>query len=55
MSNAHRDWQSDEIHELTQQLGDRDRIISELEDRVCDLEAVIEQQDALFKQPDNAT
>jgi len=32
MSNAYRDWQADEIHELTQQLGDSERQIDELED-----------------------
>ena len=36
MSNAYRDRQGDEIHELTQQLGDRERQIDELEDMLAD-------------------
>lgn len=64
MSNAYRDWQSDEIHELTQQLGDKEQQLmdarSELEDaketitaldlRVQDLEASLVYRQAVVQE-----
>jgi hypothetical protein len=44
-----------EIYELGQTLGDRGEQIKALLDRIQDLEAAIEQQEALFAQPSNTT